>query len=124
MRISDWSSDVCSSDLISADAVQEQERRTRRPGPPARDAQAEARHMLGSDKGLPGDPAHRARLATARRYAKPRVGAMSRAGTAPPPREPPFRGARSDEHTSELQSIMSTSYAAFFSKQKKKDKHH
>src|SRR3546814_1690218 len=120
MRISDWSSDVCSSDLISADAVQEQERRTRRPGPPARDAQAEARHMLGSDKGLPGDPAHRARLATARRYAKPRVGAMSRAGTAPPPREPPFRGAgsrrswpppetptrcRSEAHTSELQSL-------------------
>src|SRR3546814_9349879 len=105
MRISDWSSDVCSSDLVDlfggddqrrahdqavADAAHHQ---------PVRDA-GFARHRAGGSLGaaeasprfLVGDDLDRAKQPDRARFADERM-------------------IRSEEHTSELQSLMSTSYA-------------
>src|SRR3546814_2116698 len=83
MRISDWSSDVCSSDLGAA-----------RRSPPRR-----------------------------RRAARPRR-SRPRARRDPAGRQPlPRRLSRSEEHTSELQSLMRTSYAVFCLKKKKTPAH-
>ena len=47
---------------VGADAVQEQQRRTARTRPPARDAQRQAIDMLGADGRSAADPAHGSRL--------------------------------------------------------------
>src|SRR3546814_1717661 len=95
MRISDWSSDVCSSDL-GADDERHQWRRACR---------QQHRH--------PGihDPA--GRCAEFFRSAALRCRNLSHAeeGVAQPQ-------ARSEEHTSELQSLMRISYAVFCLKKK------
>src|SRR3546814_2561650 len=110
MRISDWSSDVCSSDL---------------------------RHGILAVQSLPADDgAGERRLRTAA-GARGEQGGSSRAGRRAArqgrPRRPrpslPFgtlrrsaaaRGnCRSEEHTSELQSLMRISYAVFCLKKKK-----
>src|SRR3546814_7690416 len=86
MRISDWSSDVCSSDL-SLDA----DRTARRRG----------------------------------RSTNDRLFGFSRSGVEPSAADGPARGRlcaddrRSEEHTSELQSLMRISYAVFCLKKKK-----
>src|SRR3546814_3619893 len=77
MRISDWSSDVCSSDLLA---------RRRRPGAAARIGRRAHRQR----RRRPGGAGHRPR--------------------------------RSEEHTSELQSLMRISYAVFCLKKKKTKK--
>src|SRR3546814_7009788 len=104
MRISDWSSDVCSSDL----------------GPP--DHRRQLRDAL-RDRGR--NDLHTAPLALPR---KPqlRIGAVARmrsttaavASILRPDRNPEIQ--RSEEHTSELQSLMRISYAVFCLKKKKK----
>src|SRR3546814_5266246 len=126
MRISDWSSDVCSSDL----------------GLHALPAQG-GRHRGGCD--LAGGRAFRPRLAraarraartgrraqdAARRHAEARAGTLRQparlesarqapaALAVPPGRALPGR-LRSEEHTSELQSLMRISYAFFCLKKKK-----
>src|SRR3546814_6365681 len=48
MRISDWSSDVCSSDLVAAAAARHQFRQFRR-----------TQRLVGNGGRLPGDPRHR-----------------------------------------------------------------
>src|SRR3546814_9008432 len=78
MRISDWSSDVCSSDLTPADGFAGGEHRSRAGGSAARFLRA------GGCRG---------------RYE---------------------RQSRSEEHTSELQSLMRISYAVFCLKKKNK----
>src|SRR3546814_4961326 len=85
MRISDWSSDVCSSDLIP--------RRARRAGA--------------------GDPRVRAaaRLDELGRAADRGAGVRARRAF--------IAQRRSEEHTSELQSLMRISYAVFCLKKKK-----
>src|SRR3546814_2640554 len=104
MRISDWSSDVGSSDLAGTRvrmSLGAKSRRRRRP-------QADAGGHLPPRAFAPGAPVvkaatlspHRLRRALTRRFAPP-----SPAGG---------RGARSEEHTSELQSLMRISYAVFF----------
>src|SRR3546814_2254454 len=95
MRISDWSSDVCSSDLDGADAR------------PAVAAHARAREDLlaGAIAAFgPADPVRR----IGRRHDTGRIVAGDR------------RHARSEEHTSELQSLMRISYAVFCLKKKNK----
>src|SRR3546814_1916662 len=109
MRISDWSSDVCSSDLRrrqqrgAAEAghevvqeIKEKEGGDEEVKPLGHDLQARFRridigheHQRGIDKGM---------------------GARARAGS---------RSGRSEEHTSELQSLMRISYAVFCLKKKK-----
>src|SRR3546814_1596079 len=108
MRISDWSSDVCSSDLERLPA-----RGARRP----RTAAAAAVHRRAEE-------GHRSRRLGGG------LGARGRPGTgklrqpdpdraARHPRQRPAHGLRSEEHTSELQSLMRISYAVFCLKKQK-----
>src|SRR3546814_6278247 len=97
MRISDWSSDVCSSDLPVG-------RRVRCPSATRR---AHRRRLWDRPA---GDRATAHRESTARKRTVPRV-----AGTT-------SRTRRSEEHTSELQSLMRISYAVFCLKKKTKRK--
>src|SRR3546814_10428741 len=100
MRISDWSSDVCSSDLRQGDAA----------------AQVQGEGLveildadhLGSGHVLGAHLRHSAPKRPAAGYrhaADRRVAGRS--------------GRRSEEHTSELQSLMRISYAVFCLKKKK-----
>src|SRR3546814_3695070 len=102
MRISDWSSDVCSSDLAKGQArrlvagcmvgVIEAEPK----GYGLVSAVANIRNLRGRHKLL------------AHAHAPPRI-------RAPKPKP---SAARSEEHTSELQSLMRISYAVFCLKKK------
>src|SRR3546814_6798611 len=114
MRISDWSSDVCSSDL-----------RTQGHSPPPSDL----RGGRGAKDGNPtlqesGFPASLrsgvpARTAGLRGEIKEEAFAEGGCrGTFAPKACRPRR--RSEEHTSELQSLMRISYAVFCLKKKKK----
>src|SRR3546814_10302164 len=111
MRISDWSSDVCSSDLL--DGPPGRRRRAARGGAPrvpaGRGGHGERRgpawlNRGGADAdrdavGRPGCPR--------RRVARRAVGDAGEAG-----RRAGGAGAgRSEEHTSELQSLLRISYA-------------
>src|SRR3546814_5328535 len=114
MRISDWSSDVCSSDLPGrraglppcATVARHQEPDTRAGRRQATDAAVDHRRSTEPAAGilprLPGLPQLRVRRARPDH----RV-----AGRSPQP--------RSEEHTSELQSLMRISYAVFCLKKKK-----
>src|SRR3546814_9153837 len=92
MRISDWSSDVCSSDLASAAG--------QRMAAPFRagwnGAAADGGAGAASGQGAAGE-------------------AASGAATAQTQEQPAWR---SEEHTSELQSLMRNSYAVFCLKKK------
>src|SRR3546814_2835887 len=118
MRISDWSSDVCSSDL---------ERSTRRVAQP-----------YPADRGRWCDDGHHGRLSCRRSGrlwagvialpSRAKCGTSKQAGqrirsghwqqhhTDERKMTPPIR--RSEEHTSELQSLMRSSYAVFCLKKK------
>src|SRR3546814_1589064 len=108
MRISDWSSDVCSSDLcpgVGRDHCLQRGADRR-----ARDDQRRARRRR-----LDGEAAHR------------RSGgagiAARRGGLSGNSRLKAEHGmGRSEEHTSELQSLMRISYAVFCLNKKKKTK--
>src|SRR3546814_7464000 len=129
LRISDWSSDVCSSDrgrraLAFAAAGALSRRR------PLRAESALQRAARAADG--------RAALRQRRRDRRARVAARAGAHAADPgagqlraltrwpsPRpqlRPASRSRRSEEHTSELQSLMRISYADFCLKKKKKEK--
>src|SRR3546814_2434212 len=121
MRISDWSSDVCSSDL---------------PQRVTRVRKAQLRYE-GTDSPLPVDygsleemqaafeAAHRQRfgfVAVERRLVVEAVAVEVIGATeevADPERAVEPGARRSEEHTSELQSLMRTSYAVFRLKTKK-----
>src|SRR3546814_1926713 len=119
MRISDWSSDVCSSDLDRA----RQDRR--------RDQQAELRSgqaqvLLQLDADDREDHPH-GKTDGQRKRAEPQRTLLP--GTADPGKilhghasvsgwDPAPGRCRSEEHTSELQSLMRTSYAVFCLKKK------
>src|SRR3546814_9265464 len=127
MRISDWSSDVCSSDLAASGADKPSA---------AHDRSGEHRTTAGSAC------ACELRRARCRDFRSERNQSMTRllfvsasalalaacAGKTPPPAihydAAAFRAAveeaepRSEEHTSELQSLMRISYAVFCLKKK------
>src|SRR3546814_6122304 len=115
MRISDWSSDVCSSDLSTVAAA-------------PRRAHAWGRPSTARGSVWP--------LNAIRKTSRPlfrQVSANCRGSMLPPARMPslgairllglkdlaPAVGPRSEEHTSELQSLMRISYAVFCLKKKK-----
>src|SRR3546814_8491659 len=103
MRISDWSSDVCSSDLHVDDRDRTAIRRQ------AEDLAEEIRHRVGDEH-----PRKHEIIA--------RVGAHF-LDLALDPHEGRRRGRlveRSEEHASELQSLMRISYAVFCLKKKNK----
>src|SRR3546814_2617748 len=107
MRISDWSAYVCSSDLSAPPAHQVKNRRKPLNGqPPAVRRPASQRPPPESlaDKGSHGRPS-----------SPPAPSGHWRNGR--PPHAIP--GKRSEEHTSELQSLMRISYAVFCLKKKK-----
>src|SRR3546814_1465461 len=112
MRIGDWSSDVCSSDLTALSR------------PPAA-----ADGLLRGGNDAPAHP--RAMQGQARRTGRLQGHQVTRAAPGPGDRGMPLRprpairpgripGAhRSEEHTSELQSLMRISYAVLVLKQNK-----
>src|SRR3546814_1430543 len=118
MRISDWSSDVCSSDLDAELFVQatvgnqtvvlpETGRHGRQPGILERDQgrRLDPQQLAGVGRDL----GSRCRLVVADVVDAPRIG--------------PRNGSRSEEHTSELQSLMRISYAVFCLKTQNKCKY-
>src|SRR3546814_3662752 len=128
MRTSDWSSDVCSSDLLADDHVLAIDRNAAelllvagvahavRGGAGAQHGQrgvrAEAEHLRVADAGL---------LADTDRHAGVGVAAVD-AGNILLVQVDAVGGVggRSEEHTSELQSLMRISYAVFCLKKKTK----
>src|SRR3546814_5510756 len=106
VRISDWSSDVCSSDLRSV------QRAVPLPlGPDRRVSQA----------ALCAQPSHRTLLAGAARFRACSAATGGDAGAVARPaavRLGLSARRRSEEHTSELQSLMRISYAVFCLKKK------
>src|SRR3546814_4063761 len=107
MRISDWSSDVCSSDLAVAETKWHRIfGRAHQGARDARDGPSGARSLFGDALFLEPSGLRRDRREDRRRHEHgggdrgsrlPRIGA----------------GTRSEEHTSELQSLMRNSYAVF-----------
>src|SRR3546814_6434744 len=103
MRISDWSSDVCSSDLA----------------PARQDARVFQRKCLSKVCGEGPGPADRPLYRLFHPGAGWPAGRLSNLRQLVPYR----RIQRSEEHTSELQSLMRISYAVFCLKKKKKTIH-
>src|SRR3546814_8417084 len=121
MRISDWSSDVCSSDLSAVDQPDT--------GDPAEDAYLvgyrlwDAGRFAGAQKALEAmakeHPDHR-RASYARNLAGRAALDDGKPATAAKILLANYQDdPRSEEHTSELQSLMRTSYAVFCLKKKK-----
>src|SRR3546814_4177350 len=100
MRISDWSSDVCSSDLPAADLAD-------LGGGEVRLRAAQRREQA---LGAAAVPAHRRRQS---------VAGMVRGRLGADDHRHDRDAAKSEEHTSELQSLMRISYAVFCLKKKK-----
>src|SRR3546814_7906321 len=109
MRISDWSSDVCSSDLNQPSMVFSPRWRRREPG------MSYSRWANSRTICCNSPRARRSRLtrgpSTDRRNKA--LGSIAFMGTH-------LVDERSEEHTSELQSLMRISYAVFCLKKKKK----
>src|SRR3546814_8123908 len=108
MRISDWSSDVCSSDLPAALVPGGRERRGRAWDKAVVIADfAERMAFLDTTTYLPDDILAKIDRASMAVSLEVRVPLLD------------HRVVRSEEHTSELQSLMRNSYAVFCLKKKK-----
>src|SRR3546814_6845558 len=122
MRISDWSSDVRSSDLLGFDRSAGQqpaasERRDRRHGQPH---PAKCRHG-GAEHGRRAQPCFGSEPTP--EAGQPFQYKPDRKRETSPGRNAATNGCRrSEEHTSELQSLMRISYAVFCLKKKNKRK--
>src|SRR3546814_4623821 len=103
MRISDWSSDVCSSDLHALRSAASRRRRGQRAGI----AHPDRARRPADDAPGPLTDARRAWRRGSRR-SRLELGPLRGSGAGP----------RSEEHTSELQSLMRISYAVFCLKKK------
>src|SRR3546814_9203221 len=123
MRISDWSSDVCSSDLVPARG--NRDHRERRWGCCRSSLLAflprlDGRHHRLGDIDLDVQTQflqYREQLAPLDGFATPLDLAQEVLAHTDA-----FRGSRSEEHTSELQSLMRISYAVFCLKKKNQNK--
>src|SRR3546814_10097219 len=105
MRISDWSSDVCSSDLAAVEPVERGVERQHHEGQVYIDESEDDREIVEEQwRRLPC----RERLKPGERLEPAR----------------PFPQSRSEEHTSELQSLMRISYAVFCLKKKHNKQQH
>src|SRR3546814_2791702 len=101
MRISDWSSDVCSSDLPSSSSIHASY---------SNEHWSSMRHRLCLCTIIP---------VVIRPQAK-RISRLRKDSRLSPAT---WESSRSEEHTSELQSLMRISYAVFCSQQKNTQKH-
>src|SRR3546814_9502049 len=117
MRISDWSSDVCSSDLQPSCQPPGDLRHGKAGGErhdlEGRDPARHERIGIGDLGHLVGGPAREDDAADAR-IAPPRNQEHAVVEPGPKPSD-----MRSEEHTSELQSLMRISYAVFCLKKKR-----
>src|SRR3546814_8774099 len=116
MRISDWSSDVCSSDLREGKVLKARQttvtrNRTRSCGPGTRFWVENIGH---SGRSAPGDG-----CAVLRKRRNSAIALFSVLLTLCPLLRAGIEERRSEEHTSELQSLMRISYAVFCLKKKK-----
>src|SRR3546814_1523688 len=106
MRISDWSSDVCSSDLQPQ--VEQQDEPEQLGLRHHQAARQQRQHRDAADEcqveSRAAQPPTRQALDLRRRYHSPHPHL---------PIQPQDGAARSEEHTSELQSLMRISYAVF-----------
>src|SRR3546814_4001868 len=107
MRISDWSSDVCSSDLFARFAAADQPQRDR--------GLATVRETIG-EAGRKRHAAPYIRRKARQDHAGKGRNARARIGGH---QQQQREDIRSEEHTSELQSLMRISYAVFCLKKKK-----
>src|SRR3546814_2075124 len=117
MRISDWSSDVCSSDLIVDPERDRDERNARRAIQPLLDRPFFVARVAAAERDLELVAEVDGRLAEDRIAVDLIVGE----------RRADLRSAaqqRSEEHTSELQSLMRSSYAVFCLKKIKDKENH
>src|SRR3546814_1357835 len=106
MRISDWSSDVCSSDRADRGRTHRRQRRTDAAGAAFAWQSGRGFRALEVERGHPSPPRSRPAAAGG-------VGICRHASGRS------FGGShRSEEHTSELQSLMRISYAVFCLKKK------
>src|SRR3546814_5992605 len=117
MRISDWSSDVCSSDLAAAVALGQGHALW-----PAAGAHAEFAEIVSFDGAASlavaaAGHGHHAGLAGLAQFHRLAIAAGWHGEWAAVPAL--IMASRSEEHTSELQSLMRTSYAVFCLKKKK-----
>src|SRR3546814_7590069 len=111
MRISDWSSDVCSSDLGTAGGCDLGRQPALGPALSQRGDAVASRRRGRSEEGT----------CQIRAYGRRQPSARARHIALRHARSEPFRATpRSEEHTSELQSLMRISYAVFCLKKKKK----
>src|SRR3546814_4300196 len=114
MRISDWSSDVCSSDLGQIDELQAV----------TDPAQQKQIVQKACRQGPDENSAHQQPLTgpARQRAFGGKIGFSKQTGIGQPI-DPEIQGfdRRSEEHTSELQSLMRISYAVFCLKKKKID---
>src|SRR3546814_6878853 len=124
MRISDWSSDVCSSDLMLADLCDIDLRISQ--GAPAQAVLAAA-DAIGLDRlaDMMADESPQYRpVAVAASLCRIKLRLLAGERDAALEELARLRGwadqRRSEEHTSELQSLMRISYAVFCLKKKKK----
>src|SRR3546814_4928669 len=117
MRISDWSSDVCSSDLVE---------RTRARSTQTQDqvsALADTVEKIGSVVELINSIAEQTNLlALNATIEAARAGDAGKGFAVVAGEVKALATQRSEEHTSELQSLMRISYAVFCLKKKKKKK--
>src|SRR3546814_7503775 len=125
MRISDWSSDVCSSDLRGVEIGIECPGQRQRLDEPVIETARHITHQRAQPPAMIDQPAQiPPRPRAAGRFQQQRVdsgvdeiiferGVVLKVHHAPPLRD------RSEEHTSELQSLMRISYAVFCLKKKK-----
>src|SRR3546814_5245945 len=110
MRISDWSSDVCSSDLVGRKPIKLVLRPIFQALGPVSEHRRAVRHDRYQEvrrEGLDGVPLQPDDWIRAANSAKPNDAIQERLRL------------RSEEHTSELQSLMRISYAVFCLKKKK-----
>src|SRR3546814_7931371 len=108
MRISDWSSDVCSSDLSRSTFSYPPDRPPTRSRMPAKRSRTRLAPKIASPLQMP-------RYCTIR---LPSTDEVVVTIMASPPMRVGRDKARSEEHTSELQSLMRISYAVFCLKKK------
>src|SRR3546814_7111349 len=110
MRISDWSSDVCSSDLFERAIVLPS-------GPPLR-AERRRRRMVAHHIFTPALALAASALAFSTPASAQLLGGSGGLGGGLGGSLGGTLGSRSEEHTSELQSLMRISYAVFCLKKK------
>src|SRR3546814_7597012 len=110
MRISDWSSDVCSSDLVECDRDPDPVEPARKAATGDRDDQIPSALRPRDDRRFRGACGRR-ESDVARPCRRPCIGGRGRRQDG--------KLRRSEEHTSELQSLMRISYAVFCLKKKK-----